>query len=160
MKRLENFAGKIAKVVVLLSCVSLSLVVLIIAFNVIGRAFNKPIPGGFDLAILCAAVSGSLAIAYTTKECAHVSVDIITDILSPKLRRIQEMITHLFAFIIFAVLAWQGAVVFIERFSSELTETLRIPYWPFRLIWLISMCCSLLFCVTQFILAMAGGKEE
>ena len=87
MKRLENFAGKIAKVVVLLSCVSLSLVVLIIAFNVIGRAFNKPIPGGFDLAILCAAVSGSLAIAYTTKECAHVSVDIITDILSPKLQK-------------------------------------------------------------------------
>lgn len=159
MNRLSKISENISKIVVLISCITLSLVVLIIAVNVIGRAFNKPIPGGFDLSILCAAVSGSLAIAYTTQQCGHVSVDIITDILPPTLKKIQGMVTHLFALIIFAVLAWQGAIIFFERFHGELTETLRIPYWPFRLIWLLSMCCSVLFCITQFILAAAGGEK-
>ncbi len=159
MNRLSQLNNSIARLVVIISCVSLSLVVLIIAANVIGRAFNKPIPGGYDLSILCAAVSGSLAIAYTTRQCGHVSVDILADILPPALKKAQKMITHLFALVIFVVLAWQGAIVFAERFHSELTETLRIPYWPFRLIWLISMCCSVLFCITQFILAASGGEE-
>lgn len=159
MKRLIALTEILSRVVVIISCVTLSLVVLIIAINVIGRAFNHPIPGGFDLSILCAAVSGSLAIAYTTKRCAHVSVDIITDILPPMLKKVQSMLTHLFALFIFVVLTWQAFVIFIQRFHGELTETLRIPYWPFRLIWLISMCCSILFCLTQFIIAMAGGEE-
>ncbi len=159
MKRLITFTDFLARGVVLFSCVSLSLVVLIIAVNVIGRAFNHPIPGGYDLTILCSAVSGSLAIAYTTKQCAHVSVDIVTNILPPFLKRIQSMITHLVALFIFVILAWQAAIVFVERFHGELTDTLRIPIWPFRLIWLFSMCCSILFCVTQFIIAMLGGEE-
>ncbi len=159
MKQFRSLTETLGKYVVLLSCVSLSLVVVIIAANVISRALNHPIPGGYDLATLCAAVSGSLAIAYTTKECGHVSVDIITDILPPTLKKIQGLLIHLVALFIFVILTWQGFGIFITRFHAEITETLRIPYWPFRLIWVISMFSSILFCITQLILTAIGGEE-
>ena len=135
------------------------MVVLIIGINVVGRALNMPIPGGFDLSMLCAAVSGSLAIAYSTKCGAHVSVDIITNILPPRLRKVQELIISLFVLFIFVILSWQAVVVFIERFHGEVTETLRIPFWPFRLIWIISMVSSILFCLSQLALTIFGGEE-
>ncbi|MBN2049827.1 MAG: TRAP transporter small permease [Spirochaetales bacterium] len=160
MKRLITLSENIAKIVVSVSCITLSLVVVIIAVNVVGRAFDKPLPGGFDLSILCAAVSGSLAIAYTTKANAHVNVDIIINILPPSLKKVQEIISHLVTLFLFVILAWQAAVVFIERFVGEYTETLEIPYWPFRLIWLLSMGCSILFCIVQILILLTGGKEK
>lgn len=159
MKRLVNLSNNIGKVVVSISCVTLSLVVLIIAVNVVGRLFNKPLPGGYDLAILCAAVSGSLAIAYTTKCDAHVNVDILIGILPPALKKAQAVISHLANLFIFVILAWQAAEIFIERFVGEYTETLRIVYWPFRLIWLLSMCFSVLFCLVNIALVFARGDD-
>jgi TRAP-type C4-dicarboxylate transport system permease small subunit len=159
MKRLITLSENIAKMVVLISCVTLSLVVLIIAVNVVGRQFNKPLPGGYDLAILCAAVSGSLAIAYTTKCNAHVNVDIIIGILPPVLKKVQAVIAHLANLFIFVILAWQAAEIFIERFVGEYTETLRIVYWPFRLVWLLSMCFSVFFCLVNIALVFTGGDD-
>ncbi len=140
MDQIENrhLTGTL-KAVVIAASVALSTTVLLLAANVVTRSFNRSIPGVYDLANLCSAVAGSLAIAYTTYKKGHVNVDIITNILPPVPRMIQQFVSDLLFTAVFILITWQSFVVFFDRITTEFTDTFHIPYWPFRLVWCIAM---------------------
>jgi len=148
------------KGVVLVSCVFMSAVVLIIGANVVTRSLGFPIPGSYDLATLAAAVTGSLAIAYTTFMDGHVSVDIITSALKGKAKRVFAFVNHICIFAIFSLVTWQSADTLAERFHKEFTETFSIPFWPFRLVWLFAMVVASLTALFRAVDALVGGKDK
>ena len=101
--------------------------------DVIGRGFfRKPIPGTFELSEYLLAVLILLGAAYTQQVKGHVGVDFITSRLSPRLRRICQIITTLLSLFIIAIVVWQG---FLQGMSERtVSEILRIPQYPFRLL--------------------------
>ena len=101
--------------------------------DVIGRGFfRKPIPGAFELSEYLLAVLILLGAAYTQQVKGHVGVDFITSRLSPRLRKICQIITTLLSLFIIAIVVWQG---FLQGMSERtVSEILRIPQYPFRLL--------------------------
>jgi TRAP-type C4-dicarboxylate transport system permease small subunit len=101
--------------------------------DVIGRGFfRKPIPGTFELSEYLLAVFILLGAAYTQQVKGHVGVDFITSRLSPRLRKICQIITTLLSLFIIAIVVWQG---FLQGMSERtVSEILRIPQYPFRLL--------------------------
>jgi TRAP-type C4-dicarboxylate transport system permease small subunit len=101
--------------------------------DVIGRGFfRKPIPGTFELSEYLLAVLILLGAAYTQQVKGHVGVDFITSRLSPRLRKICQIITTLLSLFIIAIVVWQG---FLQGMSERtVSEILRIPQYPFRLL--------------------------
>jgi len=101
--------------------------------DVIGRGFfRKPIPGTFELSEYLLAVFILLGAAYTQQVKGHVGVDFITSLLSPRLRKICQIITTLLSLFIIAIVVWQG---FLQGMSERtVSEILRIPQYPFRLL--------------------------
>jgi len=101
--------------------------------DVIGRGFfRKPIPGTFELSEYLLAVLILLGAAYTQQVKGHVGVDFITSRLSPRRRKICQIITTLLSLFIIAIVVWQG---FLQGMSERtVSEILRIPQYPFRLL--------------------------
>lgn len=110
--------------------------------DVIGRSFfKKPIPGTMELSEYLLVTFILLGAAYTQQVKGHVGVDFITSRLSPRTAAACKIITTTFSLFIIAILVWQGWIEGIgERTVSEM---LRIPQYPFRL--LVAICGFLLW---------------
>jgi TRAP-type C4-dicarboxylate transport system permease small subunit len=63
---------------------------------------------------------------------AHISVDILVDQFSQRTRKVFNAINYVVCMLFFAVVGWQ---IFLPaanlRNTGEVTETLRIVYYPF-----------------------------
>lgn len=110
--------------------------------DVIGRSFfKKPIPGTMELSEYLLATFILLGAAYTQQVKGHVGVDFITSRLSPRTAAVCKIITTTLSLFIIAIVVWQGWIEGIgERTVSEM---LRIPQYPFRL--LVAICGFLLW---------------
>lgn len=160
MNSFENLYNGLIKIALYLSAIGLLVLMLLVTVNVIGRTFRHPIPGGYDLITLSAAVCGSLAIAYCTKLKGHVHVDIVVNKLSPRAKKVQQVICGILSIALWVLIAWQSLEVFLARLTTEVTEVLKIPYAPFRFLFLFSMILVVIILIEELIKDVKGGNEQ
>jgi TRAP-type C4-dicarboxylate transport system permease small subunit len=102
-------------------------------WDVIGRAFwAKPIIGALEICSFMLGTFILLAAAYTHQIKGHVRVMMFVSRLPERLQLIFGAITTLLCLFIIALLTWQGWIIGIEE--KSVTDMLRIPEWPFRLL--------------------------
>jgi TRAP-type C4-dicarboxylate transport system permease small subunit len=94
--------------------------------------FSRPVRGAFELSSLILAVFILLGLAYAQQMKDHVRVTLLIDRLPVRLSCTISMFTTLLSMFIAAAMTWQGVVVAFE--SSSVTDMLRIPQFPFRLL--------------------------
>jgi TRAP-type C4-dicarboxylate transport system permease small subunit len=101
--------------------------------DVVGRSFfNKPIPGTFELSEYMLAVIILLGAAYTQQVKGHVGVDFLTSRYSPRTRAVFQFFTTIASLFIIAILVWYGYIEGIHE--KAVSDQLRIPQWPFKLL--------------------------
>ena len=101
--------------------------------DVVSRGlFNKPITGTFELSSYILAIFVLLGVAYTHQVKNHVKVTMFTSRLPKKVQASLNIVTTLLSIFIIGILAWQGWVVALDE--TAVSEQLRIPQWPFRLL--------------------------
>ncbi len=100
--------------------------------NILLRLVWTPIPGAFELMGFFGAVAGSFALGYTQIHRGHIAVDVLINTFSPGTRRILHGLNSLVCALFFGVVAWQvGVKAHTLMVTGEVTETLRIIYYPF-----------------------------
>lgn len=106
--------------------------------------FNSPIKGVYDVTQVALIVVVYLGIAYTHNQKGHVSIDVITDRLSPKGRLVIDTITTILAIGIFSILIWRGSEQFLYTLETGTihSQYIKIPSAPFAAI--IPFGCLLL----------------
>lgn len=108
---------------------------LIGAANVIGMfAFNRPLPGAFEMTEALLVASVFLAMAMAQAQRQHVRVEVFLIRMPAFLRRAVDALTHLLTAGLFALLAWVSwsaarQSIAIGEFSSGL---IQFPVWPAR----------------------------
>lgn len=106
--------------------------ILMTCANIVSRLLGKPIKGTFELMGYFGAVATAFALGYTQIKKSHISVDILVNRFSPKARLVLNGINHVICSLFFAVAGWQVARwAATLRETGEVTETLRIIYYPF-----------------------------
>jgi TRAP-type C4-dicarboxylate transport system permease small subunit len=118
---LTRIAGGVMAVMILLTCA-----------NIVMRLVWVPIQGTFELMGYFGAIITAFALGYTQIHRGHISVDILVLGFSAKTRRVLNSINAFVCMIFFVIAAWQIAkyATTLMR-SGEVTETLRIIYYPF-----------------------------
>jgi TRAP-type C4-dicarboxylate transport system permease small subunit len=104
--------------------------ILITCTNIFSRLVWVPIKGTFELMGFFGAVVTAFALGYTQAKKAHISVDIL---VSRFPKRVQKfLINCVICMIFFTLGGWQIVkLANTLRASGEVTETLRIIYYPF-----------------------------
>jgi len=100
--------------------------------NVVFRIFGMPFRGAYELVSFSGAVVTAFALGYTQKRKFNIVVDILSDTFPKGLKRVLDGVGYLIGMVFFAVVSWV-----ILRWglriaaSGEVSETLKIAYYPF-----------------------------
>ena len=91
-----------------------------------------PVIGTFELMGYFGAVVTAFALGYTQIKRGHIAVDIVVLGFSEKIQKILKAVNQLICLLFFAIVSWQIAKYATTLMKTgEITETLRIIYYPF-----------------------------
>ncbi|MDC3237225.1 TRAP transporter small permease [bacterium] len=148
-KLLTFLAGLILIVMVLLTCA-----------NIVFRMFWVPISGTYELMGFAGALLTSFALAYTQIKKGHIAVDVLVNVFPKKTRWFIAAINNGMCFIFFMLAGWQLTIkANTLRTTGEVTETLRIIYYPFT--YAVALGCAVLALIllTDFLRQLIPAKE-
>jgi TRAP-type C4-dicarboxylate transport system permease small subunit len=110
----------------------LACMIMLTLCDVILRNFGHPITGSMEFIQYGGCIVFAFSIPFGTLLGSQVIVDILTEKLSPKRKRIVEIITRCVGIIIFLFIAYNFIVYGIDvSKTGERTASFKIPYYPF-----------------------------
>ena len=131
------------KVLVGIAGTTLVLMVALACANVALRSLGYPIKGTFELMGFFGAIIAAFALGITQINRGHIAVDVVINLFPKRIKRVLAGIGSLVAMLFFILAAWQtmrwGTTLWRVH---ELSETLRIIYFPF--VYAVSLGCSVI----------------
>lgn len=132
MNLLEKFSHKLNQAGIVVAGLFLAAMIAITCGNIFTRIVWIPIQGTFELMGFFGALVTAFALGYTQMNKAHISVDILVNRFPEKVQRFLNGVNCIICSIFFSLAGWQIAKwANTLRATGEVTETLRIIYYPF-----------------------------
>ncbi len=129
---LDRISHYLNQILICIAGLFLMAMIFLTCANVFSRLVWIPISGSFELMGYFGAVLTAFALGYTQIRRGHIAVDVLVLRFSKKTQRILNGINYLICMVFFALVSWQIAKYATTLWKTgELTETLRIVYYPF-----------------------------
>jgi TRAP-type C4-dicarboxylate transport system permease small subunit len=130
---------------------------------------NKQLPeqvagrrgGAYELASFLGAVVTAFSLGYTQKRKGHIVVDILSETFSPAVKRVVDSVSYFITMIFFAIISWVICRWGLRiAASGEVSETLKIAYYPFILCVALGFAFLCLTLIMDFLSALLkkGGN--
>ena len=115
--------------------------------DVVGTEFlGSPVLGTLEFTESTMVLVVFGALAYAQERRAHIRVELLYGHVGPRGQSLMEAITHIVAFVFFALIAWQGVGELL--YSWEMKEatmgSVRFPLYPARFFLLLGVALLLL----------------
>lgn len=134
--------------------------ILLTCANIFIRQFYVPIQGTFELMGYAGAVVTAFALGYTQFTNGHIAVDILVHTYPKPLKRIIAIINHAVCCTFFLIASWHVLKKALTlKNAEEVSETLRIIYYPFTLAVAFGCLILALALFTDLLKAMLLQKE-
>ena len=135
MQWLSEKVQRLAVGMVLLGSVGMMVSMFICVADVTGtNFFGWPVDGTLEITESTMVLIVFGALAYTQEQRGHIRVELLHGYMSPRVKSFMDVVTHLLAFVFFALLGWNSINELI--YSWELREatmgTIRFPLYPAR----------------------------
>jgi len=129
---LERLSELLRRGLMIAGGVSLLALTLLATMNVALRIFQVPVGGTYEIVSFLGAIVTAGALGYTQKRKDHIVVDILSDKFPAKVKRVLDRVNYVIIFVFFVIVSWQ-TFVYGRRLllTGELSETLKIAYYPF-----------------------------
>ena len=129
---MDRFMGLLSKSFMVVAGGALLLLVLLATVNVGLRFFHAPYAGTYELVSFLGALVTAGALAHTQRRKDHIVVEILSEKFPPAVKRCLDAVNYAATSLLFGVIAWQVWVWGDNiRGGGELSETLKITYYPF-----------------------------
>jgi len=154
-KPFERRVYKTSYIMAIISAVGLTAMMLITVYNVIMRyVFTKPIYGVVELVGMILVLTSTFGMALCQKDKAHITITLITDMLSPSLKSMTEVFGLLMSFICYGIITWMMAIdtyEFFERGIGGLSSDLGIQLGYVSAVFVIGSFVFAMVLLMQFI---------
>ena len=141
MDLLDRFSALLNKGLAFVAGFSLIAMMLVTVGEMVFRMFGKPMAGTVETIGWLAAVTTAFALGYTQIHQGHVSIDLFTNRLNPRLRAVINILVYLASTALFAVVTWN---IFrhagVLKQSGSLSETMKVIVYPW--VYLVSLGCA------------------
>jgi len=138
---LDRFSALLNKGLAFVAGFSLIAMMLVTVGEMVFRMFGKPMAGTVETIGWLAAVTTAFALGYTQTHQGHVSIDLFTNRLNPRLRAVINILVYLAATALFTVVTWN---IFrhagVLKQSGSLSETMKVIVYPW--VYLVSLGCA------------------
>jgi TRAP-type C4-dicarboxylate transport system permease small subunit len=160
VEALEKVTALLNRILIVVAGVVLAMMIFLTCANVFIRTVWVPIKGTYELMGYFGAVITALALGYTQVRQGHIAVDILVVRFSKRTQRILNAVNNLICMVFFALVAWRIAQYATTLWrTGEVTETLRIVYYPFT--YGVSLGCAVLALVslTEFLKSLIPERK-
>ena len=129
---LERLSELLRRGLMIAGGVSLLALTLLATMNVALRIFQVPVSGTYEVVSFLGAIVTAGALGYTQKRKDHIVVDILSEKFPAPVKRALDRISYILILVFFSIVSWQ-TFVYAKRLmlTGELSETLKIAYYPF-----------------------------
>ena len=161
MEVLERVRSFLTRILAWIAGLFLGAMIVVTCANIFLRSVWMPVRGTFEFMGYFGAVVTALALGYSQMNKGHISVDILVTNFSKKVQRILNGINNAFCTIFFIIVSWQIAKYATTLLNTgEVTETLRVPYYPFT--YAVALGCAVLSFIflTDFIINLIRREED
>ncbi|NQT54758.1 MAG: TRAP transporter small permease [Desulfobacteraceae bacterium] len=138
----------------------LGIMIFLTCANIFLRLVWTPIIGTFELMGYFGAIITAFALGYAQIKRTHIAVDILVIRFSKKTQRTLNSVNYFICMVFFAIVSWQVAKYATTLYrTGEVTETLRVIYYPFT--YGVALGCALLSLVflTDLLKSFLEEKE-
>lgn len=143
MKILNAISLLLNRLLITIGGIFLIGMILLTCANILFRLTWFPIRGTFELMGFFGAIVTAFALGSTQNKRGHIAVDVLVKTFSPKARKIVSIINNTLCTSFFLIATWQIAKkATILWNTGEVTETLRIIYYPFA--YAVAFGCAVL----------------
>jgi TRAP-type C4-dicarboxylate transport system permease small subunit len=147
MQIFSAWLGRLALWLLLLGTVGMIAAMLVGVADVVGTEFfGRPVLGTLEFTESTMVLVVFGALAYAQERRAHIRVELLYNYVGPRGKSFMEAVTHIVAFLFFALMAWQGYVELL--YSWEIKEStmgsVRFPLYPARVLLLLGVALLLL----------------
>ena len=124
---------------------------LLVVAVVLFRLFGKAIPGSYELIELMIVVTVAFALSYTALKQSHVVVDLLVSRFPLRTQTILAIFTYFLSMVIWGLIVWASYDIMLEKWLLEQSYLLKIPYLPFRIVWVFGLLIfSLIFLLEMY----------
>ena len=136
MKRLEGYIEQAVRGLAILAGIAILAMMLLTCTDVFLRyTFNAPIEGSFDVTQMLMVVVVFFALAYCGWTGGHVVVDLLRDVLPPRLLVPLSVLVNGVGFTVMVIITWQALVTASDFMrTGETPMTVLIPKYPFVIV--------------------------
>lgn len=129
---MDSFLSKVNRYLLIAGGICLIAMIALTSANIVLRLFWVPVRGTYELMGFFGALVTAFAFGYTQLQKGHIAVDILIKSFPRRTKRILEAINGIAIMVFFSVMAWQiSRKAWVLQTTGEVTETLRIVYYPF-----------------------------
>lgn len=160
MEVLDRVTRFLNRVLVWIAGGFLASIILLTCANVFLRLVWAPVRGTFELIGYLGAVAMAFALGSTQIGRGHIAVDVLVLRFSVRTRKILNGINCFICMVFFAIVTWQISKYATTLWETgEITETLRIIYYPFT--YGVALGCAALSLVflTDFLKSVFQNRE-
>ena len=152
MKALEKISHILNHIMIILAGIFLAAMILMTCMNIFSRLFWSPIRGTYELMGYFGAMVTAFALGYTQLKKAHIAVDVLVGQFSQKTQLIMQGFNCLVCTVFFSIAGWQiNKLAGTLWQTGEVTETLRIIYYPFTYGVALGCCLLALEMLVEFL---------
>lgn len=143
MLLLDTAARVLNRILTVLAGFILVGMILLTCANIFLRAVWTPINGTYELMGFAGAMLAAFSLSSTQTSRGHIAVDVLVNTFPRKIRSILSAVNNGMCSLFFGLAAWQLVIkAHTLRTTGELTETLRIIYYPFT--YAVALGCGVL----------------
>lgn len=147
MRTFSAWLGRLALWLLLIGTVGMISAMLVGVADVVGTEFlGRPVLGTLEFTESTMVLVVFGALAYAQERRAHIRVELLYSHVGPRGKSFMEALTHIVAFVFFALMAWQGYVelVYAWEIKESTMGSVRFPLYPARFLLLLGVLLLLL----------------
>jgi TRAP-type C4-dicarboxylate transport system permease small subunit len=156
---LERISKFLNDLVIWIAALLLVVMIGLTCGNIFLRIVWTPIQGTYELMGFFGAVVTAFALGYTQLHKGHTGIDVVVNLFSARTRRVVNSLNYSICMVFFAILGWRVAKWATTIWKTgEVTETLRIIFFPFT--YAVAFGCFVLSLVllVDFLKELVRGK--
>ncbi|MBW2486529.1 MAG: TRAP transporter small permease [Deltaproteobacteria bacterium] len=156
---LEKISHILNRFLIVLAGLFLAAMILMTCMNIFSRLFWSPFKGTYELMGYFGAMVTAFALSYTQIKKAHISVDVLVGQFSQKTQLILQGFNCLVCMVFFSIAGWQiNKLARTLWQTGEVTETLRIIYYPFTYGVALGCCLLAFVLLVEFLKLIFAAK--
>jgi TRAP-type C4-dicarboxylate transport system permease small subunit len=144
MDRFEKIVHRLTHFGIALGGAFLVAMMLVIVAVVFSRLLHIGIAGATEMVEVFVIVTVAFALPYTALRKGHVVIEILLNRFKPRTQAILQAFCSFLTLSIWGLITWSAAVIMLEKGLSEVSFLIKVPYLPFRIVWILGL---ILFCM-------------